>query len=371
VEATADGILVADGRGNIKDFNRKFIDIWGIPESVIETRDDDKALSFVLSQLKDPHAFITKVKELCDQPDVESMDMLEFRDGRVIERYSKPQILGGRVTGRVWSFRDVTEKHNTQSQQEQLLRQVADANEELSHFAYVISHDLKAPLRGIRLLADWLCADYGDQLGSEAQENLQLLQSRVERMHGLIDGVLQYSRVGRIHEDKVDLDLNELLPTIVDTVAPPEHVTVTVEGPLPTIECEQTRITQVFQNLITNAVKYMDKPEGQVVVGCQDAGDCWQFSVADNGPGIEEKYFDRIFKIFQTLVPRDEFESTGVGLTLVKKIVELYGGRVWVESELGKGSTFCFTLPKQPRPEACDQPTDRSFVGAAEIDSEA
>jgi signal transduction histidine kinase len=116
---------------------------------------------------------------------------------------------------------------------------------------------------------------------------------------------------------------------------------------LPVIEFERTRITQVFQNLLSNAVKYMDKPEGQVRIGCVGEDRYWKFSVADNGPGIEEKYFKKIFQMFQTLAPRDEHESTGVGLTVAKKIVELYGGRIWVESKVGQGSTFFFTLPKQ------------------------
>jgi len=225
-----------------------------------------------------------------------------------------------------------------------------EKNEELSHFAYVVSHDLKAPLRGIQLITEWLCEDYGDKLGAEAKEQMALLQNRVHRMHNLIDGVLQYSRVGRIKEDMVEVNLNELLPMILDTIAPPEHIRVTVESDLPAITGEKTRITQVFQNLLSNAVKFMDKPKGEIHVGCVEEADSWRFSVADNGPGIEEKHFERIFRIFQTLAPKDDGESTGIGLTLAKKIVEMYGGRIWVESEVGKGSTFFFTLPKREMP---------------------
>jgi light-regulated signal transduction histidine kinase (bacteriophytochrome) len=227
---------------------------------------------------------------------------------------------------------------------------VAAINEELTHFAYVVSHDLKAPLRGIKMLTEWLCADCGDRLDDEARENFGLLQNRVERMHNLIEGVLQYSRVGRVTEDVVEVDLNTLLTGIIDAIAPPEHIAIRIDGRLPRIACEQTRITQVFQNLLTNAVKYMDKPVGDVVVTCSEDADAWTFSVSDNGPGIDEKYFDRIFKIFQTLAARDEFESTGVGLALVKRIVEQYSGRIWVVSEVGRGSTFFFTLPKRRTP---------------------
>ena len=122
---------------------------------------------------------------------------------------------------------------------------------------------------------------------------------------------------------------------------------ITIENKLPIIMCEKTQIIQVFQNLLSNAIKYMDKPQGQIKVGCVEENGFWKFVVTDNGPGIEQKYFKRIFKIFQTLSPRDRDDSTGIGLSIVKKIVELNAGKVWVESEFGKGSTFFFTLPKQ------------------------
>ncbi len=347
LESTADGILVVNHEGHIRSCNTQFKKLWRIPEDIIQSGDDRKVMSFVLGQLKDPDQFVSKVRELYSQPAEESVDMIDFADGRVFERYSKPHVVGDQITGRVWSFRDVTEQHRAQQGQEALMRQVAAANEELTHFAYVVSHDLKAPLRGIKLLTEWLCSDYADKLGDDAKEQLDLLQNRVGRMHNLIEGVLQYSRVGRIKEDMLSIDLNALLSSVVDAIAPPEHISVTVQGSLPTIKGEKTRIMQIFQNLLTNAVKYMDKPQGHVTVACVDEENAWRFGISDNGPGIETKHFERIFRIFQTLAPKDEFESTGVGLTLVKKIVELYGGNVWVESVLGEGSTFFFTLPKQ------------------------
>ncbi len=365
LESTADSILVVDGLGKIKNFNKKFQKLWRLPSEVLDTHDDDQALAAATPLLMDPNAFVAQVRELYNLRDQEGNGTLHFKDGRVVEYYSKPQFLGDRITGRVWSFRDVTETHCAQQKQERLLRQVAEINKELSHFAYVVSHDLKAPLRGIKMLSEWLCADYGQSLDDEGKESLRLLQSRVERMHDLIEGILQYSRVGRIREDIVKVDLDALLPTIVDAIAPPEHIMVRVDARLPVIECERTRITQVFQNLLTNAVKYSDKPTSEIVVACTEDSDAWTFSVTDNGPGIEEKHFDRIFQIFQTLAPRDEFESTGVGLTLVKKIVEHYGGKIWLISDVGKGTTFFFTLPKRSRDDG------RVFAGnGSEADGE-
>jgi PAS domain S-box-containing protein len=248
--------------------------------------------------------------------------------------------------------RDITYRKQAEERQAKLIQElqtinqrVESINKELKDFAYIISHDLKAPLRGIKTLADWLSSDYADKLDEPGKEQMNLLLVRVERMHNLIDGVLQYSRVGRVEEDESQVDLNELIPEIADMVAPPENIEITVANELPTINCEKTRITQVFENLLSNAIKYMDKPKGQIEIVCAEEDGFWEFSVADNGPGIEEKHFERIFRIFQTLAPRDEFESTGVGLTVIKKIVELHGGRIWVESKLGEGSTFFFTLP--------------------------
>jgi len=242
--------------------------------------------------------------------------------------------------------RDITERKRAEERQAQLLQEVKSVNKELKDFAYIVSHDLKAPLRGIKTLTDWLATDYADKLDENGKEQLNLLLNRVQRMHNLIDGVLKYSRVGRVKEEKVKVDLNGLVSEVIDMVAPPENIEITVENKLPVVECEQIRIMQVFQNLLSNAVKYMDKPKGQVRIGCVEEDSFWNFSISDNGPGIEEKYFEKIFQMFQTLTPRDEFESTGIGLTVVKKIIEMYGGRILVESEVGNGTTFFFTLPK-------------------------
>ena len=252
----------------------------------------------------------------------------------------------GNLCGYQGADRDITERKEAEQRQAQLLKKLEKANEELRSFGYLVSHDLKAPLRGVKVLVDWICSDYKDKLDEEGRYNMELLVNRVDRMHNLIDGILQYSRVGRSKEYISQVNLNELLIDIIDMIAPPENIEITIEDELPVIECERTRITQVFQNLLSNAVKYMDKSQGLIKIGCIEERDCWKFSVKDNGPGIEEKYYDKIFQMFQTLSARDKFESTGVGLTVVQKIVELYGGKIWIESQVGQGSTFIFTIPK-------------------------
>jgi signal transduction histidine kinase len=235
----------------------------------------------------------------------------------------------------------------TEQRQAELIVELEVINRELNDFAHIVSHDLKAPLRAISSLATWIATDYRDMLDLKGKEHINLLLNRVSRMHSLIDGILRYSRAGRIREEKTEIDLNDLIKNAADMISPLKNIKLTIEKELPTIVCEKTRIEQVFQNLIGNAVKFMDKPEGEIRVGCAPDGDYYIFSVSDNGPGIEERHFDRIFQIFQTLSSRDELESTGIGLALVKKIVEMYGGKVWVGSNMGRGSTFYFTLPKK------------------------
>ena len=230
--------------------------------------------------------------------------------------------------------------------QARLLEELENVNRELRDFAYVVAHDLKAPLRSIGSLTGLVLKDYNEKLDGKGKQMLQLVIRKVNRMNDLIDGILQYSRVGRVKEEKLKVDLNQLVKKVVDFVDPPEYVDVEVENRLPSLVCEVTRIEQVFQNLVSNAVKYIDKPKGIVKIGCSKENGYWKFRVADNGPGIEEKYFEKIFQVFQTLDPPDKQESTGIGLALVKKIIEMYGGKIWVESEVGSGSTFFFTLPK-------------------------
>jgi signal transduction histidine kinase len=302
----------------------------------------------------------------------EMLEQIQQRDSELVKAKGELEI---RVQDRTSELTDanqqltteIGEREKAEHRQTQLLKELENVNQELKDFAYIASHDLKAPLRAIKTLADWISTDYADKLDQDGQEQLKLLRQRVNRMHNLIDGILQYSRVGRVREKVADVQLAELLPEIIDTLAPPAHIKIVVETELPTVKCEETRIIQVFQNLLSNAVKYMNKPQGLIKVGCAEEGEFWKFSIADNGPGIEKKHWERIFKIFQTLAPRDEFESTGIGLTVVKKIVELYGGKIWLESEYGQGTTFFFTFPKAGAPEPSSEEVAAAI--AAEQDS--
>jgi signal transduction histidine kinase len=228
------------------------------------------------------------------------------------------------------------------------VQQLTEANRQLQEFAYIAAHELKAPLRAIGTLASMMAEDYRDRLDEVGRENLHILVGRAKRLSDFIDALVVYSKLGRPTGKKGKVNLNDILKEVIAHLNMPEKdIEVTIENELPLVTGEETHMMQVFRNLLDNAVKYMDKPKGQVNIGCVEDDGFWKFSVADNGPGIEERYFEKVFKIFQILSNRDERESIGIGLAVVKKIVEMYGGRVWVQSKVGSGSTFFFTLPKQ------------------------
>ena len=289
---------------------------------------------------------------------IEDMEMLEHAISKALERARLLREnrlyqahLEEQVQQRTHALQQSEARYRKLNEEleERITQRTADlefANDELKKFAYVVSHDLKAPLRGIKRLANWLVEDYAEAFDGNGKEMIDLLIGRVKRMDSLIDGILEYSRVGRIVYQDEQIELQTLLKNIIDSLAPPEHISITIDTDLPDIAADRIRIIQLFQNLLDNAITFMDKPEGHITIRSEEDEHHWTFSIADNGPGIDPKHHERIFQIFQTLASRDERESTGIGLTLVKKIVELYGGTIWLTSQPGEGSTFFFTFPK-------------------------
>jgi two-component system, LuxR family, sensor kinase FixL len=345
MDIAADAMLVADTNGSILLVNPAAERLFGY------TQDEFARLTIedlIPQRFRAAHG--AKRADYATRPESRTMgsglDLYGLRKGggEFATDLSLSPLEGGQVLATVY---DITLRKRLEAEQKRMIHELESVNEELKNFAYVVSHDLKAPLRAIGSLADWIAADQQDRLDAEGQEHLRLLIQRVRRLDALIDGVLRYSRIGRLHETVVAVDLNELAQEVIDSLAPPSHITVTAAPALPTIRAEKTGIQQVLQNLISNAIRYLDKPQGHIAIDCADQGNCWRLSVADNGPGIEARHFERIFQLFQTLNPRDRVESTGVGLSIVKKIIEQCGGQVWVESAIGQGSTFYFTVPKQ------------------------
>ncbi|MBK8169205.1 MAG: CHASE3 domain-containing protein [Sandaracinaceae bacterium] len=240
--------------------------------------------------------------------------------------------------------RSNSELVRTAAQHERAMEALAAKNLELDQFAYVASHDLKAPLRGISNLAHWIEEDLGDALTADVRQHINMMMGRVTRMEALIDGILQYARAGRISRPPVDVSVDSLLDEVVELLAPAENV-VQLAKPFPHVVGDRTQLQQVFMNLVSNALKYGRSSGSTVRVGCVQRDTELEFFVSDNGPGIPPQHHERIFRMFQILSSRDAVESTGVGLAVVRKIVETRGGRVWVDSDGEHGATFRFTWP--------------------------
>ncbi len=225
------------------------------------------------------------------------------------------------------------------------------SNQELDEFAYIASHDLKEPLRGLANYSQFLLEDYGEQFDDEGRHKLETLGHLSRRMSDLIDSLHQYSRLGRVELAVVRTDLNEVVAGVLDGLRitlEEKQVRVRTPNPLPTVACDRVRVGEIFHNLVTNAVKYNDKPQKWVEIGSSPAAEPGApevFYVRDNGIGIRERHLQAVFKMFKRLHGRDQYGGgTGVGLTIARRIVERHGGRIWVESVPGEGTTFYFTL---------------------------
>jgi signal transduction histidine kinase len=269
--------------------------------------------------------------------------------------YQPLQSAEGRSFGIMVHAVDVTTqveaRHEAERRADEMARLSAElrrSNQELDQFAYVASHDLKAPLRGIANLTEWIEEDLGDAITAESHEHMQLLKGRVHRMEALIDGILTYSRAGRVHDEPMRVDVGALVEECVELLAPPPGTAVVIRPGMPTVVTERVPMQQVFMNLIGNAIKYNQRPGARVEITAEPDGNDFRFAVSDNGPGIEPRYRERIWQIFQTLAARDKVEGTGIGLSVVRKIVETRGGAAWLDSEVGKGTTFYFTWPSHP-----------------------
>jgi|GEM_PF-3350676 len=240
--------------------------------------------------------------------------------------------------------RDINERKEAERSKNSLLVDLEKSNKELRQFAYITSHDLKAPLRGISTLAQMIQEDCTDILPSPSKAHIELLINRTKRMHSFLEGVLAYSKIGMNKEAYDDIDLNLIVNETLDYIEIPETIKISIKNTLPTINAAKTHMIQLYLNLISNAINYMDKKSGKVEIGIKKYNNKDRLYVKDNGMGIEKSHYNKIFIIFQTIVPRDTVESTGIGLTIVKKIIEQYKGEITLESKIGQGTCFYFTL---------------------------
>jgi PAS domain S-box-containing protein len=246
---------------------------------------------------------------------------------------------------------DISARRQIEQEKDRQRQELERSNADLENFAYIASHDLKAPLRAIGHLAQWIREDIALTATPETSENLDLLQGRVSRLQMLLDGLLAYSRIGRVDSPVVNVDIPRLVREIAILQSPEPGFVVTCVGQFPPIRTRYAPMRLVLENLIANGLKHHDRGEGHITVSVRRQQDgTMEFRVTDDGPGIDPRFHDRIFVIFQTLVGRDELEASGIGLAIVKRQVEGHGGHIRVESAPpARGSTFIFTWKESPR----------------------
>ncbi len=239
---------------------------------------------------------------------------------------------------------NITQKKIFEQQRENLMESLAKSNEELEDYAQIVSHDLKSPLRSIHSLISWIKEDNDKEFNPQTTKYLSLIESKVEKMDHLIEGILTYSRIDKIKTTLEKVNTNEIIKNIIGIIHIPSHINVVIKNKLPILKGDRFRIQQLFQNIISNAVNYNDKPKGLVEIGCEENNAYYTFYIKDNGPGIAKENHLKIFKIFQSFTKSEK--STGIGLSIVKKIIDSYNGDIWIESELNQGTTFFIKLPK-------------------------
>ncbi|MCF8429071.1 MAG: PAS domain S-box protein, partial [Bacteroidia bacterium] len=262
--------------------------------------------------------------------------------GNIVEIRTKgvPLIENNKVKGLRGIFQDITQEKEAERQMKEYSEELEMKNKELDQFAYIVSHDLKAPLRGINNLSLWIEEDLGDKIEGEIKASFDMMRGRVKRMELLINGILEYSRAGRVKQQAETFELKLMLDELVEALCPAEKFKISIPADLPIITAERISFEQIFTNYISNGIKYNNNPEPTITVSYKINNGMYEFCVADNGAGIDKQYHEKVFVIFQTLQSRDTYESTGVGLAIVKKIVEDKGGSVWIESEKGFGAKF-------------------------------
>ncbi len=352
LEAAADGILAVDTKGNVIRASQRFSKIWGIPESLLASGDDTILLDFVLTQLNDPDAFLEKVQSLYNS-DAESFDTLTFKDGRFIERYSFAMIMGGKRIGRVWSFRDITERKAVEASLATALLRAEAANQAKSQFLGVMSHELRTPLNGVLGLAE-LLAD--SALDSEQMDYVKMISSCGEHLLAIVSDILDFASIEAgtlaIHVAPLAVaDLVKLAENTVRNVAVEKGVELRSElaaGAPEQIIGDELRMRQILINLLGNAVKFTAK--GSVVLRVStgsDGGEYLDFSVEDTGIGISSEDLSRLFQPFVQAYSKGsrKFGGTGLGLAISRRIAEAMGGAITASSTPGKGSLFTFRFP--------------------------
>jgi PAS domain S-box-containing protein len=350
VEAVSSALVLAGPTGLIEMVNRQAEHMFGYDHEELRNQPFETLLPErsrpLYAELRDHFLTVGSADPSGHTPSGQTPDLYGIRkDGTEF-----PLEIGLGLIDRsvLANIADITVRHRIDAENEAQRAELARSNSDLEEFAYVASHDLKAPLRAVSHLVGWIAEDIGDNASVETAANLTLLRGRVERLRMLLDGLLAYARIGRTPAVFEAVDIAKVVHEVVSVLSPPPGFTIACEGEMPPLRTHRTSLMVVLQNLIGNAINHHDRANGHIAVSMRMDNGIAEFRVSDNGPGIASRFHERIFVIFQTLASRDDVESSGIGLAIVKKRVEGHGGRIWVESEPPeRGTTFVFTWKEQ------------------------
>jgi signal transduction histidine kinase/tetratricopeptide (TPR) repeat protein/ActR/RegA family two-component response regulator len=356
LDATIDGILVVDAAGRMTSYNQRFGEMWNIPPQVLAERDDKAAIQYVLDRLADPAAFVAKVEELYARPEAESYDTIEFKDGRVFERGSKPQRIGDAIVGRVWSFRDVTERVRTEHALAVARDKAMEASRLKSEFVATTSHEIRTPMNGVIGLTGLLLET---DLTDMQREYAEAVRMSAEALLGVINDILDFSKIeaGKLELENIDFNLPLALDDVASLVArgaAAKHLDLRwqTERDVPAgIRGDVGRLRQILLNLLANAVKFTETGSVRVHVAnvgvLDDGRSMLRFDVIDTGVGLRPEESARLFEPFSQADASTtrKFGGTGLGLAICARLAEAMGGTIGVDSEFGVGSTFWVEIP--------------------------